>query len=92
MLTSRLPRFQMNFKLCYIHEFYYEHRVDYLRGKEKTNELKYAMRAAQIVARPLRAFDTSAPMPPSERFKFCDQLCNQVPCNGLNSIFLFYLL
>ena len=92
MLTSRLPRFQMTFKLCYIHEFYYEHGVDYLRGKEKTNELNYAMRAAQIVTRPLRAFDTSAPMPPSERFKFCDQLCNQVPCNDLNCIFLFYLL
>jgi hypothetical protein len=80
----------MTFKLCYVHEFYYEHGVDYLRGKLKANELKYATRAAQIVTRPLRAFDTSAPMNPSERFKFCDQLCNQVNSN-LNCILFHFI-
>ena len=81
----------MTFKLCYVHEFYLEHGVDYDRGVLKANELKYAQRAAQIVTRPLRAFDTSAPMPPSERFKFCDQLCNQVPCNDLNCILFHFI-
>ena len=31
-------------------------------------------------------------MPPSERFKYCDHLRNQVLCNDLNSIFRFHML
>ena len=57
----------------------------------KANELKYATRAAQIAARSLRAIDTSACMPLSERFKYCDHLCNQVLCNDLESIVPFHL-